>query len=99
MIASAPPSSTAIDAARYDIRFVPSTRAWPPGPRLRAPTRCQRGIDDGPIISATPGLPGLFHAVTYNGWTLGPVVGRLVAEAALGRGGRLPAAFSLERFG
>jgi glycine/D-amino acid oxidase-like deaminating enzyme len=51
-------------------------------------------LDRGPLIAATPGLPGLFHAVTSNGWTLGPMAGRMVAEAVLGRQ-RLPEAFAL----
>ena len=46
------------------------------------------------VISATPGLPGLWHGVTGNGYTLGPVVGRMLADAAQGRAA-LPPAFSL----
>jgi glycine/D-amino acid oxidase-like deaminating enzyme len=42
-------------------------------------------LDRGPVISATPGLPGLWHGVVSNGYTLGPVVGRMLAEAVLGR--------------
>jgi glycine/D-amino acid oxidase-like deaminating enzyme/bacterioferritin-associated ferredoxin len=41
----------------------------------------------GPIIGADPRVPGLHHAVTFNGWTLGPVAGRLVADAVRGRKG------------
>ena len=51
----------------------------------------------GPILGEDPRLPGLFHAVTFNGWTLGPVVGALIAEAITGRGAP-PAAFSPGRF-
>ena len=51
----------------------------------------------GPILGADPRVPGLFHAVTFNGWTLGPVAGALIAEAMTGRGGP-PAAFSPARF-
>jgi len=51
----------------------------------------------GPILGADPRVAGLFHAVTFNGWTLGPVVGALIAEAVTGRGGP-PAAFSPARF-
>lgn len=51
----------------------------------------------GPIFGADARVPGLHHAVTFNGWTLGPVVGRLVAEGI--RGGKgAPAAFSPNRF-
>jgi glycine/D-amino acid oxidase-like deaminating enzyme len=41
----------------------------------------------GPLLGADPRVPGLFHAVTFNGWTLAPVIGRLMAEALAGRGG------------
>jgi glycine/D-amino acid oxidase-like deaminating enzyme len=44
----------------------------------------------GPILGADPRVPGLFHAVTFNGWTLAPVIGVLTAEAL--RGGKGPPA-------
>ena len=50
-------------------------------------------LDRGPVVGETPGLPGVFHAVTSNGWTLGPLVGRMVARAMLGEEA-LPAAFA-----
>jgi len=50
-------------------------------------------LDRGPVVGESPNNPGLFHAVTSNGWTLGPLVGRMVAGAVLGRGGP-PAAFA-----
>ena len=37
-------------------------------------------IDGAPILGEDPRRPGLFHAVTSNGYTLGPLVGRIVAE-------------------
>jgi D-hydroxyproline dehydrogenase subunit alpha len=40
--------------------------------------------------------PGLFHAVTSNGYTLGPIAGRLIADAMLGRD-TPPAAFAPNR--
>lgn len=46
------------------------------------------------MISGTPGLPGLWHGVTGNGCTLGPVAGRMLADAVRGRAA-LPAAFGL----
>ncbi|WP_137176696.1 FAD-dependent oxidoreductase [Roseomonas sp. AR75] len=42
----------------------------------------------GPILGADPRVPGLFHAVTFNGWTLAPVIAELIAEAL--RGGKGP---------
>ncbi len=57
-------------------------------------------IDGAPILGELPGVPGFFNAVTVNGMTLGPVLGRLTGEAM--RTGRQPAgigAFTLSRFG
>ncbi len=61
---------------------------------VRAWTGLAPHLDRAPLISATPGAPGLWHAVTGNGYTLGPVVGRMMADAVRG-GTALPAAFSL----
>ncbi len=61
---------------------------------VRAWTGLTVHLDRGPVLSSTPGKPGLFHAVTANGYTLGPISGRLVADCMLSRG-TPPAAFSL----
>ena len=56
-------------------------------------------IDGAPILGEAPGVPGLFHAVTSNGYTLAPVVGRITAD--LLRGGRTTRAitpYTLARF-
>jgi glycine/D-amino acid oxidase-like deaminating enzyme len=47
----------------------------------------------GPILGADPRMPGLFHAVTFNGWTLAPVIAELIAEQLRGGPGP-PAVFS-----
>jgi glycine/D-amino acid oxidase-like deaminating enzyme len=52
---------------------------------LRAWTGINPAIDRAPIIGEAPGLPGFFNCVTANGYTLGPEVGRLAAQAVLGR--------------
>jgi glycine/D-amino acid oxidase-like deaminating enzyme len=44
----------------------------------------------GPIIGEDARVPGLFHAVTYNGWTLAPAIAELIVEAL--RGGKGPPA-------
>jgi glycine/D-amino acid oxidase-like deaminating enzyme len=44
----------------------------------------------GPILGGDPRVPGLFHAVTFNGWTLAPVIAELLAEQL--RGGKGPPA-------
>ena len=55
---------------------------------IRAWTGINVHIDRAPILGETPGLPGFFHAVTSNGYTLGPVAGRMTADAVLGRRSR-----------
>ena len=50
----------------------------------------------GPILGADPRVKGLHHAVTFNGWTLGPVCGRLVTEGV--RGGKTLQTFLPSRF-
>ena len=50
---------------------------------LRAWTGLAVHLDRGPVIGTTPGQPGLWHAVTSNGYTLGPLAGRMAAEAML----------------
>lgn len=56
-------------------------------------------IDGAPILGEDPGLPGFFNAVTSNGYTLGPLVGRITADIILrGRTERDVSAFSLARF-
>jgi len=57
-------------------------------------------IDGAPIMGEAPGVPGFFNAVTVNGVTLGPIIGRLTAEIMrTGRTGPEMAPFTLARFG
>ncbi len=67
------------------LRGLRVTRAW---------TGLAPHLNRAPLISATPGQPGLWHAVSGNGYTLGPVMGRMIADAIMGRGA-LPATFAL----
>jgi|TARA_B110000305_G_C18971504_1_gene417353 glycine/D-amino acid oxidase-like deaminating enzyme len=56
-------------------------------------------IDGAPLIGPIPGLDGVTVAATANGYTLGPLMGREAAAAALS--GRLRQdleAFSMTRF-
>lgn len=56
-------------------------------------------IDGAPIIGEAPGHPGLIHAVSANGYTLGPIIGRTVAEQLkIGRAASEAAPFTLARF-
>jgi len=65
---------------------------------IRAWTGINPAIDRAPILGEAPGLPGFFNAVTANGYTLGPIAGRLTADAVLH--GQAPNPwYTLERFG
>jgi len=37
-------------------------------------------IDGAPIIGELPGVAGFFSAVGANGYTMGPIIGRIIAE-------------------
>jgi len=65
---------------------------------LRAWTGMNVHIDRAPILGQAPGCPGLFAAVTSSGYTLGPVAGRMTADAVLGRDA-VAHDFSIARFG
>lgn len=56
-------------------------------------------IDGAPILGPDPAVAGLFHAVTSNGYTLGPIVGRMTADLILtGATDRDVSPFSIARF-
>ncbi|MCA0423950.1 MAG: FAD-dependent oxidoreductase [Proteobacteria bacterium] len=56
-------------------------------------------IDGAPILGEAPRRPRFFNAVTSNGYTLGPLVGRATADLVLGgKAGFDVAPFSLTRF-
>ncbi len=56
--------------------------------------------DGAPILGEAPGIPGFYNAVTVNGVTLGPIIGRLTAEMVrTGRTGSDLVPFTLARFG
>jgi D-hydroxyproline dehydrogenase subunit alpha len=65
---------------------------------IRSWTGINPAIDRAPILGEAPGLPGFFNAVTANGYTLGPVVGRITADALMRREPVNPH-YRLERFG
>ena len=72
--------------ALHGLRFI---RSW---------TGINSAIDRAPILGETPGLPGFFNAVSANGYTLGPIIGRITADAVLRRE-RVDPHYTLERFG
>lgn len=56
-------------------------------------------IDGSPILGEHPDVPGFFNAVTSNGYTLGPICGRITAACILdGRSDWDIAPFSIARF-
>ena len=65
---------------------------------VRAWTGINPAIDRAPILGEAPGLPGFFNAVTANGYTLGPIIGRITADAVL-QARRSNPHYRLERFG
>ena len=65
---------------------------------IRSWTGINPAIDRAPILGEAPGLPGFYNTVTANGYTLGPVVGRITAEAIL-HGETIDPRYRVERFG
>jgi glycine/D-amino acid oxidase-like deaminating enzyme len=65
---------------------------------IRAWTGLAPIIDRAPILGEAPGLPGFFNALAGIGFTLGPIMGRLTADAVL-RGEPVDARYRLDRFG
>ena len=67
---------------------------------IRAWAAMNVNIDGAPIVGEAPGVPGLFNAVTSNGYTLAPIVGHLTAElVAHGRASLPVERYALARFG
>jgi glycine/D-amino acid oxidase-like deaminating enzyme len=64
---------------------------------VRSWTGINLEIDRAPILGEAPGLPGFFTAVTATGYTLSAILGRITADALLGRA-PVPEAFTLARF-
>lgn len=67
---------------------------------LRAWAAMNVNLDGAPLLGEVPGLPGFFNAVTSNGYTLGPIAGKITAALAAGRDpGFELSPFRIERFG
>jgi glycine/D-amino acid oxidase-like deaminating enzyme len=65
---------------------------------IRSWTGINPAIDRAPILGEAPDLPRFYNTVTANGYTLGPIVGRLTSEAILHHE-RINPHYKLERFG
>lgn len=56
-------------------------------------------IDGAPIVGEMPGVPGFYNTVTSNGYTLGPIMGRITADLMInGKTHWDINGFTLERF-
>jgi len=64
---------------------------------VRAWTGINTVLDRAPLLGEAPGLPGFYNTVTANGYTLGPVVGQITAEAIL-HGEKIDPHYRIERF-
>jgi len=64
---------------------------------VRTWTGINPAIDRAPILGEAPRLPGFFNTVTANGYTLGPIVGRITADAIL-HGAAVDPHYRLDRF-
>ena len=76
-------------------RALPAMRALS---MLRTWTGINSAIDRAPLLGEVPGLPGFYNTVTANGYTLGPVVGQLTADAILHQE-KIDPRYRIERFG
>ncbi|WP_319799584.1 FAD-dependent oxidoreductase [Lichenihabitans sp. PAMC28606] len=66
---------------------------------LRSWAAMNINIDGAPILGEDPRQPGLFNAVTSNGYTLGPLMGRMTADLiSRGATDRDISGFSIARF-
>ena len=65
---------------------------------VRSWTGINPAIDRAPLLGEAPSLPRFYNTVTANGYTLGPAVGQLTAEAIL-HGTAFDPHYTLARFG
>ncbi len=65
---------------------------------IRSWTGINTAVDRSPLLGDVPGLPGFFNAITANGYTLGPISGRITADAIL-HGTAVNPWYRIERFG
>ena len=65
---------------------------------VRAWTGINPSIDRAPLLGMVRGRRGFYNTVTANGYTLGPAVGQITAEAIL-HGEAVDPRYTLARFG
>ena len=66
---------------------------------LRSWAAMNVNIDGAPILGEIPGRPGAYVAATANGYTLGPIAGRAMADLLRGKTRPELDGFTLKRFG
>ena len=64
---------------------------------VRAWTGINPAIDRAPLLGEAPGHPGFHNTVTANGYTLGPIVGQLTAQA-IAHNETIDSRYTLTRF-
>ena len=64
---------------------------------IRSWTGINTALDRAPLYGEVPGLPGYFNAITANGYTLGPISGKITADAVL-HGTAVNPWYRIERF-
>jgi D-hydroxyproline dehydrogenase subunit alpha len=64
---------------------------------IRSWTGINVAVDKAPLLGEVPGLPRFFNNIAANGYTLGPVLGRLTADAVL-HGTPVDPHYRIERF-
>ena len=66
---------------------------------LRSWAAMNINIDGAPIVGEMPGVPGFYNTVTSNGYTLGPIMGRITSDLITrGKTGWDISDFTLARF-
>ncbi len=65
---------------------------------IRSWTGINTALDRAPLLGDVPGLPGYYNALTANGYTLGPISGKLTADTVL-HGTPINPWYRIERFG
>jgi glycine/D-amino acid oxidase-like deaminating enzyme len=93
------PAAWTVPILAHAASFVPMLETAP----IRGVRSCARPLaEDGrPLIGPVPGVAGLYVCAGHGPWGIstGPGSARLVADAILGRGAAIPAAFDPGRFG
>ena len=64
---------------------------------IRSWTGINTALDRAPLLGDVPGIPNYYNALTANGYTLGPIAGKLTADTVL-HGSAINPWYRIERF-